>query len=227
MTYREAVGEAPRSSPWFSSGEDFGPFEEDEREVTRLASETHATERIKELEHQVQTLQAELANQPGSGGGARRYDRGSWGLVEIITAESTGVRVCVFRDKDGTYSFDLHRHEVTSRSQEQWVSTGAVGMNNYRHGVADFGEAMTRAGNALAYLVEYENTVEIAGGQRVGVGAAVWVRVFGRDLMQGTVFSFDEANVTVDVRGMGGVVKAHGDVYASEEAAREGAREER
>lgn len=217
MTYREAVGEAPRSSPWFSSGEDFDPADEDEMEVVRLVSQTHATERIRELERQVEALRAELAQQSGNG---QPLDRGSWGLIETITADQAGLRACLFRDAAGTYSFDLQRHEISDdRHMERWVRAHTDVPDSFRHGIGDWAEALTRAGNALAGMVEVATTIVTGDGQRVAVGAPVWVHVFGRDLMFGTLFAFDAETATVDVRGMGGVIKRHAEVYAVEEAA--------
>lgn len=153
-----------------------------------------------------------------------------WALVEIITAERTGMRVCVFRDQDGTYSFELQHRQTgetaTSRYVEQWSDIGPAATrrrtqvpDTYRMGIVDFGEAMTRAGNALASLVEFEHTVATGDGQRVAVGAAVWVRVFDR-VTRGTLVSFDaDGTVIVDVPGISGVVKTPSEVYATRQAA--------
>jgi hypothetical protein len=64
LTFRQAVGEDPINSPWFSS-EDFDPTDPDEVEVVRLASQTHAADRIRELEDKVERLEAELAQARG------------------------------------------------------------------------------------------------------------------------------------------------------------------
>lgn len=64
MTYRQAVGEDPIGSPWFSSAE-FDASDPDEVEVVRLASEQHGAERIRELEREVANLRHELAEARG------------------------------------------------------------------------------------------------------------------------------------------------------------------
>lgn len=161
------------------------------------------------------------------------HQRADWEPVEIITAERTGMRVCVFREQDGSYSFELQHRQTSetagSRYFEQWSNIGPAAMrrraqfpDTYRMHIVDFGEAMTRAGNALASLVEFEHTVATGDGQRVALGAAVWVRVFDRDPICGTLTSFEDAGtVIVDVPGFGGVVKTPGEVYATEQAARD------
>jgi len=65
LTYRQAVGEEPIGSPAFVAGVDFDPFDPDEVEVVRLASERHGVERIAHLEQKVADLKDQLARERG------------------------------------------------------------------------------------------------------------------------------------------------------------------
>lgn len=59
---------------------------------------------------------------------------GNWELrpIEVITAENARARVCLFAENDGTFSFELQRHEVVTQAPtrylEQWSAVGAVAM---------------------------------------------------------------------------------------------------
>lgn len=68
MTYRQAVGEEPIDSPVFFPGADFDPYDEDEVEVVRLASERHAADELARLRRENEDLRTELA------GRSRVYD---------------------------------------------------------------------------------------------------------------------------------------------------------
>lgn len=61
MTYAQAVGEQPIGSPAFVAGDDFDPFDEDEVEVVKLASERHRYDRLAEAEREIAALQEEKA----------------------------------------------------------------------------------------------------------------------------------------------------------------------
>lgn len=62
MTLAQAVGEAPMSPLCFIPGEDFNPYDEDDREAVKLAMERDMADRIRHLQRENAQLRAQLEN---------------------------------------------------------------------------------------------------------------------------------------------------------------------
>lgn len=80
-----------------------------------------------------------------------------WEPTEIITAERAGIRACLFTDSDGTYSYEVQRRDTGpvagSRYLDRWMNTGLIAGS---HRITDWSEALVRAGNSLAFVIEAE-----------------------------------------------------------------------
>lgn len=63
MTYAQAVGEQPFDSPVFFAGVDFDPWDADEVEVVRHASQLHGAEKMRHLEEEGSRLRSLVETQ--------------------------------------------------------------------------------------------------------------------------------------------------------------------